>query len=37
MEYVYLVMAALVLGLFGYKKFTTSKKTNEYLPKDKKK
>ncbi len=26
MEYVYLVMAALVLGLFGYKKFTTAKK-----------
>lgn len=33
MEYVYLAMAALVLGLFGYKKFTASKKTNEYLPK----
>ncbi len=37
MQYVYLALAALVLGLFGYKKFTASKKTNEYLPKDKKK
>lgn len=33
MEYVYLGMAALVLGLFVYKKLTTSKKTNDYLPK----
>ena len=36
MQYVYLAMAAIVLALFGYKKFTASKKTNEYLPKNEK-
>lgn len=37
MEYVYLAMAAIVLVLFGYKKLTASKKTDEYLPKNEKK
>ena len=37
MQYVYLAMTAIVLALFGYKKFTASKKTNEYLPKNEKK
>lgn len=33
MQYVYLAMAAVVLGLFLYKKSTAAKKTDEYLPK----
>lgn len=37
MQYVYLAMAAIVLVLFGYKKLTASKKTDEYLPKNEKK
>jgi len=37
MQYVYLAMAAIVLVLFGYKKLTSAKKTDEYLPKNNKK
>lgn len=33
MQYVYLALAAMVFVLFAYKKMTTSKKTDEYLPK----
>ena len=32
MQYVYLALAAAVLVLFAYKKFSASKRTNEYLP-----
>ncbi len=37
MQYVYLAMAAVVLVLFGYKKLSASKKTDEYLPENERK